>query len=107
MIAWDNDKIQFARLLTEISANCDIDLGVLSEVMDLPVYRVNTLFDRAHQVFESAKNGAHFRIAGHIDDGQRLYWSNTYGWVDRDSADIFQSMPTSLPVGTSYLEPLV
>ena len=56
------------------------------------------------KLLESAKSGEHFRIAGHIDDGQQLYWSSVDGWVDRDSADIFQSAPTSLPIGTSFLE---
>lgn len=58
------------------------------------------------ELLESAKSGGHFRIAGHIDDDQQLYWSRVDGWVDRDSADIFQSAPASLPIGTFFLESL-
>ena len=56
------------------------------------------------ELLEPAKNGAHFRIAGHVDDGQQLYWSSADGWVDRDSADIYRSELVSLPIGTSFLE---
>ncbi len=54
--AWDNDEIQFARLLCEIAATQDnIDLPALAESMDLSVAQVNVLFDRANAVFERSK----------------------------------------------------
>lgn len=55
---WDNDLIQFARLLAEINANVafpSTDLKALCESMDLPVDRVNELFDRADKVWEESK----------------------------------------------------
>lgn len=53
---WDDNLIQFARLLAEISANAyDLDLYELADSMDLEVSDINELFDRADQVWEEAK----------------------------------------------------
>jgi len=56
--SWENNYVQFARLLCEINANVDIskhDLSDLCDSMDLDVKEINELFDRAHIVFENAK----------------------------------------------------
>ena len=56
MSLWENDKVQFARLLCEIIATQDnLDLQALCESMDLPLKRVQELFERAHSVFEEEK----------------------------------------------------
>jgi len=58
---WKNDKVQFARLLCELSANWDDDtsckqtIRAVAEAMDLSVDEVNELFDRADVVWEAAK----------------------------------------------------
>lgn len=53
---WDRDDIQFPRLLAEISATQDkLDLQALANSMDLSVSEVNSLFERADQVWESIK----------------------------------------------------
>lgn len=55
---WKNDKVQFARLLCEIMANCDIkkkDFKALCESMDLSADEVNSLLDRADKVWEDTK----------------------------------------------------
>lgn len=53
---WNNDLIQFARLLAEISATQDhLDLPALAESMDLELAEVNVIFDRADAVWEAAK----------------------------------------------------
>ena len=53
---WQNDKLQFARLLSEISATQDtLDLEVLATEMDLRIEEVNQLFDRAHHAWERGK----------------------------------------------------
>lgn len=53
---WNNNLIQFARLIAEISATQDhLDLPALAESMDLEVADVNTLFDRANEVWEASK----------------------------------------------------
>lgn len=56
--AWNNDAIQFPRLLCEIIATQDnLDIQALAESMDLTVGQVNELFDRANTAWESIKQG--------------------------------------------------
>jgi hypothetical protein len=55
---WNNNLIQFARLICEINANVDISgyhFTLLCESMDLDPDDVESLFDRAHEVWEQAK----------------------------------------------------
>lgn len=53
---WDDDLIQFARLLAEIAATHDgLDIQTLCESMDLEPSDINELFDRADAVWERAK----------------------------------------------------
>ena len=53
---WENNEIQFARLLCEIVAIQDnLDFDGLCESMDLNVADLQDLFDRADDVFERAK----------------------------------------------------
>jgi hypothetical protein len=49
---WNNDLIQFARLLCEVAAT-DIKLDEIAEEMDLSVEQINELFDRAHKVWRN------------------------------------------------------
>ena len=53
---WDNDLIQFARLLCEIAATQEnFDAAPLVESMDIDPAELNELFDRAHDVWEKFK----------------------------------------------------
>lgn len=53
---WDNDLVQFARLLSEINATQnDIDFHTLSDEMNCSIAEVEELFDRADAVWEKAK----------------------------------------------------
>ena len=53
---WENNEIQFARLLCElVAANESLAIKEVAMSMDLEVADVNELFERAHQVFEEAK----------------------------------------------------
>lgn len=55
---WDDDLIQFARLLCEIAAATTTTDVVWEEVaasMDLTFEAIDQLFDRAHIVWERAK----------------------------------------------------
>jgi hypothetical protein len=53
---WEDNGVQFSRLLAEISATQDtLDLEALAESMDLEVAQVNELFDRAQVRWEEAK----------------------------------------------------
>lgn len=55
---WENDLIQFARLLDEIRATQEnIDYDALCESMDLEADRIVELFERAMVVFEKSKEG--------------------------------------------------
>jgi hypothetical protein len=53
---WNDNPIQFARLLCEIVATQDnLNFEVLSESMDLEVDDINELLERANEVWELAK----------------------------------------------------
>ena len=53
---WNNDLIQFARLLCEIAATQEnFDPEAIVESMDIDPAELNELFDRAHDVWENAK----------------------------------------------------
>lgn len=54
---WENDSIQFPRLIAEILATQEaLDIDALAASMDLTVDEVNELFDRAQEQWEKAKN---------------------------------------------------
>lgn len=56
---WDDNLIQFARLLSEITAIQDnLDIDGLAVSMDLDRADVIDLFDRADDVWEQAKGKA-------------------------------------------------
>lgn len=52
---WNDNHIQFPRLIAEIMATQDLDLECLAESMDLTVDDVNELFDRASEEWGSIK----------------------------------------------------
>lgn len=54
--AWNDNFIQFPRLICEISATQNnLDLEELAESMDLNLKELNELFDRAHALWEDIK----------------------------------------------------
>ena len=53
-MSWENNEVQFARLLCELIAN-DYNVTDAAKSMDLEVKDVNELLDRAHAVWERAK----------------------------------------------------
>ena len=56
MTNWENNNIQFPRLLAEIVATqCNLDFAALCESMDLTVDEVDELFDRAQMEWEIIK----------------------------------------------------
>jgi hypothetical protein len=56
MSLWDDDRIQFARLISEIAAVQDnLDWEGLCDSMDLTAAELDDLFERAHVVWERAK----------------------------------------------------
>ena len=53
---WNNDKIQFARLICEIRAAEELlNWSEIRDSMDLEDEELQELFDRAEVVFEAAK----------------------------------------------------
>lgn len=52
---WNDDAVQFPRLLAEIAANIDYDPLLLSEAMDISITELASLFDRAQLAWEKAK----------------------------------------------------
>lgn len=57
-MTWNNNAVQFPRLLCEIMATQELDMETLAEAMDLSIEDVNALFDRADQAWENIKSGA-------------------------------------------------
>lgn len=56
MSNWENNAIQFPRLLAEIMATQDtLDIPALAESMDLSIDEVGELFDRANTAWERTK----------------------------------------------------
>ena len=58
---WENNEIQFARLLEEVAANVDItgdEVVSMQQSMDLSDEDFNELWDRAHRVWEAAKEAS-------------------------------------------------
>lgn len=54
---WENNSIQFPRLLAEIAATQDsLDIEALCEAMDLDEYYITELFDRAQIEWEKIKD---------------------------------------------------
>lgn len=52
---WLNDRVQFARLLSEIIATQEVDVALLEDSMDLYASEIDKLFERAHVTWEQAK----------------------------------------------------
>lgn len=55
---WLRDDIQFPRLICEIVATQELDFDALSESMDLTKGEIDTLFDRANNAWEAAKQSS-------------------------------------------------
>lgn len=55
MSNWDNNSIQFPRLLSEIYANCEIDFDVLCDSMDLTPDEILEIFQRADNERQAIK----------------------------------------------------
>lgn len=54
---WNNDAIQFPRLLSELVATHELDLEALAVSMDLTPGEVSALLERADQAWEAYKAG--------------------------------------------------
>lgn len=77
---WDNDLIQFARLLAEITATQDnLDMTALAESMDLKIADVKELFERAQADWNLAKGLASIELgkqegAYGFEDERGYFW---------------------------------
>jgi hypothetical protein len=52
---WEDNFVQFPRLISEIVATQELDLKALADSMDLTIEDVNELLDRAQQSWEDIK----------------------------------------------------
>ncbi len=53
-MSWQNDRVQFARLLTELVAN-EYDIDAAADSMEISSEELDELFERAHKAWEAAK----------------------------------------------------
>ena len=61
-MSWDNNELQFARLICEIvAAEERLNWPEIRDSMDLNDEELHELFDRAHDVFEAAKRSLFLR----------------------------------------------
>jgi len=75
MSHWEDDSVQFPRLLAEIMATQDnLDMPALAESMDVSIEELNELFDRADRSWESIKagNGPTITLKLNIFSGQAV-----------------------------------
>jgi len=84
---WDNNEIQFARLLCELAANWEDDtwtrsltIRAVARSMDLTPDHVNDLFDRANDVWERSKM-AQRKLTRATDAAQttQAWWKSVNG----------------------------
>lgn len=90
---WDNDLLQFARLLCELVATQDnLNLIAVAEEMDVERSDVTELLERAHKVWEDAKtqifrtsDGYTFRKVGDVwTDGDMVFTSRPEETIDSE-----------------------
>lgn len=77
-LKWENNAIQFPRLLAEIMATQDkFDVHALAESMDVTVDEINELFDRANDAWEAAKAEFFSQNSTEIAEGEAPSPSST------------------------------
>ena len=52
---WNDDRVQFARLIYEMELTQNLDYEVLKQEMDLDTEELDELFERARECIEEAK----------------------------------------------------
>jgi len=73
-VMWENNEVQFARLLCELVA-ADYSVTDAAKSMDLEVKDINELLDRAHEVFETAKiDGPRNQYEFEANEPNARYW---------------------------------
>lgn len=90
--AWDNDAVQFARLLAEIRA-AGLNRRQIVDIatsMDITSVQLHELLDRAERVFEAAKDA----IAERMDASEFV--------AGEDGFDISVTVNVSIPVSLTY-----
>ena len=84
---WDNNFVQFPRLIAEIAATQKLDLLTLAGEMDLSVHHINELFDRANTEWERIKEAHRKQMAAYdpdkkpLSDGERKVLDD---YIDND-----------------------
>lgn len=71
---WEDDRIQFARLLDEIQAtHSEIDFAALEESMDLERDDIDEIFERAQTVFQASKDQHGWLDASQASDDDTVW----------------------------------
>ena len=52
---WNDDRVQFARLIYEMELTQDLDYEALKQEMDLDAEELDELFERARECIEEVK----------------------------------------------------
>ena len=77
MSLWDNNEIQFARLICELVANVEnLEFELVSESMDLEESELQELYDRAHTVFENVKEVTQDKFPWNLQVGDEVRYSH-------------------------------
>ncbi len=85
---WQDNAVQFPRLLAEIMANCDLDMPAIAGAMDLSVEQLSELFDRADQAWEDIKHGKPASLEALLIEGKISVTPDPMdGWVARSFGD--------------------
>ena len=94
---WNDNAVQFPRLLAEIMATQDgLNIISLAESMDLTKDQVSELFDRAHAAWESNKAGNPVGIEAMMKTGCiGVSADPMLGWVARSFAALASSRSRS------------
>lgn len=85
---WQNNAIQFPRLLAEIVATQALDMPALAEAMNVDVAEVHELLERAQNEWEEIKTGRPADLAAALKDGKiGVVPDPMDGWVARSFGD--------------------
>lgn len=70
---WNDNHVQFARLICEVFSNSQIDMEAVAESMDINIADIRNLVDRAEVEWTRAKQGMLVRTFTPAQDLAELY----------------------------------
>jgi hypothetical protein len=85
---WEDDTIQFPRLITEIEATQDLDYDALCDSMDLEREELFSLFERAQSSFDATSKFVQFFASEDFRTAHRLCEGTTNTEYVRGQAEL-------------------